>query len=118
VIPLRPGESSEKFTFDADAVVVARGQNISGAKNGSFKVAEGTVEIRDGARGKLVLVGNASYRMSKKAPEDQRSGHRPESKTPEQWKVNDTPARMEANRQKTAATVKERYWQKIKDFLF
>jgi RHS repeat-associated protein len=118
VIPLRPGESSEKFTFDADAVVVAKGQNISGAKSGSFKVGEGTVEIKDGVKGKLVLVGNAAYQMSKKAPEAQRSGYKNERQTPQQWKIKDTPAQMEADRQKTAATVKERYWQKIKDFFF
>lgn len=48
VIPLHPGESSETFTYDADAVVVAPDQNISGAEEGSFKVSAGTVEVKDG----------------------------------------------------------------------
>jgi len=58
VIPLKPGESAEKFTFDADAVVVAPGQNISGATNESFKVSAGSVEIKDGKKGSLVLAGS------------------------------------------------------------
>lgn len=115
VVPLHPGESSESFTFDADAVVVGAGQTISGKTNGSFKVSAGSVEIKDGKDGKLVLFGsNAYFAMKKRADPEGRAGYQPEEKTPEQWKIHPTPAQMNHQRQTTSATVKQRYWSKFK----
>jgi RHS repeat-associated protein len=126
VIPLKPGESSEQFTFDADAVVVGPGQNISGATNGSFKVSAGSVEIRDGKKGNLVLADSPVYfAMKNRSNPEARSGHQPASQTPQQWKLKpQTPAEAEKQRQQTAATVDTRReqkrserWERIKDRL-
>ena len=121
VVPLHPGESSEKFTYDADAVVVANGQSISGAKEGSFKVSAGTVEVKD-KDGKLVLSGDATYHAMKHRtnPAD-RSGYQPASQTPQQWRMTKSQSQMESDRQRTAETRKtreRRAWeQKRRDFM-
>jgi RHS repeat-associated protein len=126
VIPLKPGESSERFTFDADAVVVAPGQNISGATNGSFKVSAGSVEITDGKKGGLVLAGSAVYRgMKGRSAPEARSGYQSATQTPPQWRL--TPERKgagEKQRQQAASTLENRReqktserWEKIKDKL-
>jgi hypothetical protein len=125
VIPLNPGESSETFTYDADAVIVASGQSISGATEGSFKISAGSVEIED-KNGKLVFIGNATYRAMKNRenPAD-RSGYQPNKQTPQQWQITKTQAGMERDRQITAATRESRerrawerkrkeLWDKIK----
>lgn len=126
VIPLHPGESSEMFTYDADAVVIKSGQSISGATEGSFKVSAGTVEVVD-KNGKQVLIGSATYRgmKNRENPAD-RSGYQSAKQTPQQWRISKTQADMERDRQTTASTreVRERrawerrrraLWNKVKD---
>ena len=126
VIALHPGESSTTFTSDADAVIVGPGQDIGGAKNGSFKISAGTVEIDDAGKGKLALKGNPSYfAMKNRSDPKDRSGYQSGDQTPKQWKLTKTQAEMERDRQETAATAKSRsertrkreineYWAKIK----
>jgi hypothetical protein len=96
---------------------VAPGQVISGAKRrSSFKVSAGSVEIKDGKDGQLVLAGSAVFRAMKSRSEpEKRSGRQPESKTPEQWKIKESPEQMEKQRQATGATVKQRYWRLMRD---
>jgi hypothetical protein len=126
VIPLRPGESSERFTFDADAVVVASGQSISDARSGSFKISAGSVEIRDGKNGNLVLLGSPAYfALKNRSDPEARSGHQSAAQTPQHWRpVTQTPAEAEKQRQQTAATLEMRReqkrserWGKVKDRL-
>jgi RHS repeat-associated protein len=127
VIPLHPGESSETFTFDADAVVVGPNQSISGATGGSFKISAGSVEVVDGKKGKLKLRGNATYYAMKERAEPDQSGYQSAARTPQQWKITKGQADMEKERKSTAASVKQReenvrrrtmetYWKKVKGF--
>ena len=88
ILTLHQGESSTKFTPDADAVLIEPGQNINGKTSGAFKISVGAVEITNGSDGKLVLSGNGLYfaMKSRDNPED-RSGYQPASQVPPQWKL-------------------------------
>jgi RHS repeat-associated protein len=118
VIPIHPGEDSDKFTFDADAVIVGPGQNISGAEDGSFKLSAGSVEVKDGKKkGQLVLVSNITYRgMKGRTKISDRSGYLSKTETPEQWKINQTPEQMEGQRREASATLAQRLWKALKNF--
>jgi RHS repeat-associated protein len=126
VIPLKPGESSEEFTFDADAVVIGPDQNISGATGGSFKVSAGSVEIKDGKNGSLVLTGSPTYfAMKNRSNPEARSGHQSAAQSPQQWRLtSEKKAETDKQRQQASSTLEARReqkkaerWEKIKDKL-
>jgi hypothetical protein len=126
VIALKAGESSEQFTFDGDAVVVAPGQNISAATSGSFKVSAGSVEIKDGKNGSLVLTGSPTYfAMKNRFNPEARSGHQGAAQTPQQWRLTpEKKAEADKQRQQASSTLETRReqkkterWDKIKDKL-
>lgn len=105
IIPLRPGESSNKFTSDADAVVVGSGQTISGANSGAFKIGVSSVEVRNGKNSGLVLVTGAAYQAQAKAGA---AGY--QANPPAQWQMHgtQTPAQQEKARQELARTRHQR----------
>jgi RHS repeat-associated protein len=121
VIVLHPGETSEAFTYDADAVVVAPGQSIGNATSGSYKVSAGTVEIKDQDK-KLAIAGNPTYfAMKKRENSADQSGYQDANRTPQQWRISKTQADMERDKQRTAATREAREsqaWQRKRNELW
>lgn len=56
VIPLFPGESSSRFMQDADALIIAPGQEINGETAGAFKNGPTTIVVSDSSTGDGSLV--------------------------------------------------------------
>lgn len=100
-IPLKPGESSAKFTTDADAVIVAPGQKINGESGGAFKVRFGTVTVEGGKKGELKLQTNVVQKA------DPGQGH--QQKPQQQWALRKEDVKnQDKTRQETARTKPER----------
>ena len=126
IIPLHSKESSGKYTFDADAVLIGPGQKISGHTEGSFKISAGSVEIVDGKNGELILRGDVIYFAAKdNSDPEKRSGYLSADKTPSQWKMDKGLAEMAKERGLTSSTLQSReerrraeearkYWDKFK----
>lgn len=100
-IPLKPGESSSRFTTDADAVIVGPGQKINGETGGAFKVRLGAVTIQGGRTGELQLRTSVVQKV------DPGQGH--DSNPPQQWVLRKEDVKnQQQTRQETERTKPQR----------
>jgi hypothetical protein len=103
-IPLYPGETSNTFTSDADAIIIAPGQQIEGEQAGSFKLSGGQYVVTATRGGSLQFSKSWYYKI------DRDAGHK--LPTLQQWQITPAEARnpqgKAAERQQTKGTRSQR----------
>jgi hypothetical protein len=69
VVALHPGESSQEFFEDTDAIVIAEGQTIDGEESGAIRIGTTDVEVagnvsEDGSADLEIDAGNAEWLLN------------------------------------------------------
>ena len=98
-IPLAPGESSARFTPDADAILIAPGQTIDGQSGGAFKVRFGAFTLTEAKDGKIQMSTPFLYKA------DPSIGHN--KNPPAQWKLTEADIKNRQEKEQLKKKLKE-----------